>query len=152
LGDVPEAPPDEPLIDLDVRFGGCGITAAAGRILCWSGGSLLARIPVPLDSQGGFSRIGIGSHQVCALETSGSIHCWTDGSIDDYVGNDAPMDAFIDINGGSYGICAVASNGSGNCWGIGIGCGIETDGDVTCWGEIEAGGRPMPDGFKALVE
>lgn len=156
---------------LDIAAGvqeACAVTRA-GRVACWGSGGYsdtLRRNGFVLD---GFVSIAgedeYGGGNWCALSDEGQLRCW--GDLTEPGGGSG----FLDISvGGRHG-CAVTLIRRILCWpqrdnrrrapagdftSVATGsegtCGIESSGDVVCWGDsYEAAESPPPDRFTALA-
>jgi alpha-tubulin suppressor-like RCC1 family protein len=93
----------------------------------------------------------------CALDNSGSIHCWGDNL--DGQCDEAPSGIFIQVSAGGHHTCAINENKEIECWGSNYysqlsdipmdntfvqvsasdkhTCALAVDGTITCWGDDE---------------
>jgi alpha-tubulin suppressor-like RCC1 family protein len=137
----------------DNEIGTLGIGTSSGPESC--AGYACARTPQDVDGlSSGVSKLTVGSFDVCALMTTGSVSCWgwneagqlgvgTESGPEPCGARDCSttptpvlgLFAATDITSGWYHNCAVVSGGGVNCWGWNLGgqLGIGTDeGPATC--------------------
>ena len=118
-------------------------TNAAGRLYCWgrAGPALglgelgrdrnLAQ-PANVGDARGWRSPSVGASHACAINASGQLHCWGDGS-DGRLGNDDTNDATAPQRIGSGSDWAQVSVGASHA------CAINASGQLHCWGNGTSG-------------
>lgn len=136
-----DAPPDEPLVEIEVgRDQACGLRLDRTP-LCWG---VYAMTPPdePLHDLVG------GDRYACGLGDDGAVVCW--GRDDNRTR--PPEGVYVELDGDVDHVCARRDDGSVTCWGVsgppddqagpfttisvaqGNACGLSTSGQLRCWG------------------
>jgi alpha-tubulin suppressor-like RCC1 family protein len=107
--------------------------------------------------------VSAGGLQSCAVQTDGTLACWTD---DGTGGWDPPAGTYTAVSAGGRHACAIATDGTLACWGddahgqasppagtflaVSAGeqfsCAIRTDGTLACWGDDSEDQATPPTG------
>ena len=91
----------------------CGIEAETKRLYCW--GSIFVDRTVSTEAM---EFVDSGSHHVCAIDTSGDLHCWGSSSLSFSLLPDLSLSKnFKGISAGSQHNCAYTTSNQTICWG-----------------------------------
>jgi hypothetical protein len=135
-----------------------------GEITCWGRDAEGQSTP----PTGDFVRVEVADdHWSCALDDEGAITCWGDGAD----GRDSPpTGVFTQLSGGNEFMLALDDDGDAPCWGPnpycggapadlvqveageGGACGVNSSGNLACWGSLRGGVDATPSGAFTKVE
>lgn len=142
-------------LEVSVLGGNACALREDGEIICW-GVSLNPNFPYPPPPPGRWARLRCSSTECVALDLEGYMTWWAMDNNYYPITYDPPKEQFIDIESVFPGVCTITSDRSIKCWDIysdsasdhsihvfgnfkklsgspKAGCGLDGDGQMTCW-------------------